>query len=76
MTIERFRKLRGMSWVKRGMRVEHTYNGKKGRVSGANSSANLNITFDGQSYSENCHPWFMMKYFDKQGNIIKEYGDK
>lgn len=64
-----------MPFVKRGMRVEHTYNGRKGRVSGANSSANLNITFDGDSYSQNCHPQWKMKYFSVNGRLIEEYDD-
>ena len=46
MKMAQFRKSRNMPWVKRGMRVEHTYNGKKGRISGANDGANLNITFE------------------------------
>jgi hypothetical protein len=74
MRMDAFRKDRCMPFVKRGMRVEHTYDGRKGRVSGANSSANLNITFDGKSYSENCHPKWMMKYFDADGNVIADYG--
>ncbi len=75
MKMEAFRKNRNMPFAKRGMRVEHTYNGKKGRISGANCSANLNIIFDGQKHSENCHPHWMMKYFDGQGQLIKEYGE-
>ncbi len=74
MTMDRFRKSRSMEFVKRGMRVKLTYNGRMGRVSGANSGANLNITFDGDNYSQNCHPWWMMQYFDKDGNLLKEYG--
>lgn len=73
MTLKDFRIARHMPFVKRGMRVEHTYDGKKGRIAGANSSANLNIIFDGENYSRNCHPHWMMKYFDNDGNVIKEY---
>lgn len=72
MRMSDFRRVQGMPFVKRGMRVEH--NGKKGRVSGANSSANLNITFDGQNHSKNCHPRWMMQYFDKDGNVIADFG--
>ncbi len=71
MKIEDFRKSRCMPFVRRGMRVK--YNGKNGRIAGANYSANLNIIFDGEKVSINCHPWFMMKYYDKKGNLIKEY---
>ncbi len=73
MNMRDFRKSRGMPFVKRGMRVLHTHNGRAGRISGANSSANLNITFDGDSYSQNCHPYWMMKYFDANGKVIAEY---
>jgi hypothetical protein len=75
MGMEAFRKRRNMPFVKRGMRVECTHSGKKGRVSGTNSSGNLNITFDGQKFSKNHHPWWKMKYFDGQGQLIKEYGE-
>ena len=75
MKIADFRKSRGMPFVKRGMRVVHTHSGKKGRISGANSSCNLNITFDGDNYSQNCHPWWMMQYFNEKGEIIAEYKD-
>jgi hypothetical protein len=73
MKISDFRKNRGLHFVKRGMRVIHTHNGKKGRIAGANSGANLNIIFDGQNYSENCHPYFMMQYFDDKGKMIAEF---
>jgi len=74
MKISEFRKARNMPFVKRGMRVVHTHSGRSGRVSGANSSCNLNITFDGDNYSQNCHPYFMMRYLDESGHIIQEYG--
>lgn len=73
MKMERFRKIRCMPFVKRGMRVKFTYDGREGRVSGANSSANLNITFDGKNYSQNCHPKWKMQYFDNSGGLIAEY---
>ena len=74
MKMEAFRKYRGMPFVKLGMRAEFTHSGQKGRIAGANSSANLNIIFDAQKHSENCHPNWMMKYFDDKGQLIKEYG--
>ena len=63
-----------MPFVKRGMRIKH--DGRNGRVSGANSSCNLNITFDGLNYSQNCHPYWKMQYFDGNGKIIAEYKDQ
>ncbi len=73
MKMKHFRAYRGMSFVKRGMRIKH--DGRNGRISGANSSCNLNITFDGDNYSQNCHPYWKMKYFDDDGKLIAEYGE-
>ena len=73
MKLQDFRKHRNMPFVRRGMRVIHTHNGKSGRIAGANSSANLNVIFDGERKSVNCHPFFKMQYFDN-GKLIKEYG--
>ena len=73
MKLKDFRKRRNMPFVKRGMRVVFTYDGRKGRIAGANESSNLNIIFDGEKKSVNCHPYFKMQYFDKQGELIKEY---
>ena len=53
MTLKDFRQHRNMPFVKRGMRVIHTHNGKTGRIAGANPSANLNIIFDGETRSVN-----------------------
>ena len=73
MKLKDFRKHRNMPFVKRGMRVIFTHDGRKGRIAGANESSNLNIIFDGERHSVNCHPYFKMQYFDKQGKLIKEY---
>jgi hypothetical protein len=73
MKISDFREYRGLPFVKRGMRVE--MDGKPGRVAGANSSANLDIIFDGDNYSQNCHPYWRMKYFGNGGEVIKEFND-
>ena len=73
MTMNQVRKSRGMPFIKRGMRIYHSHNKRYGRISGANSSGNLNITFDGDNYSQNCHPHWKMKYFDADGKLIDEY---
>ena len=73
MNIDYFRKCRNMPFVRVGMRVFHMHNRKFGRISGANDSANLNIKFDGKNYSENCHPKWKMKYYDKEMRVIAEY---
>lgn len=73
MSLEQVRRWRGIPFIKRGMLVEHTHNGRKGRIAGANSGLNLNIIFDGDRHSTNCHPNWMMKYYDSNGDLIKEF---
>jgi hypothetical protein len=75
MNLDYVKKHRGLKFAKRGMRVEHTYNGKTqtGRITSGNSSGNLNILFEGKKKPENCHPRWAMKYFDKDGNVIAEF---
>jgi len=51
-----------------GMKVEHR--GKQGVIVGANCSQNLDVCFDGNYHSDNCHPYFEMKYFDNKGELI------
>lgn len=53
-----------------GMRVEVA--GKTGTLVG-NYGMNLYVVFDGQWIRSNCHPWWETKYFDKEGNVIKDY---
>lgn len=62
---------RGIEFAYIGMRVE--VDGQKGTIVGANDSCNLDICFDGKWWGDNCHPWYMTKYFDQSGNLIKEY---
>jgi hypothetical protein len=62
---------RGIEFAYCGMRVEVA--GKPGVIIGHNSSANLDVLFDGWDALSNCHPWWKMKYFDKEGNLIADY---
>lgn len=64
---------RGIEFAYLGMKVE--VDGKPGRIVGGNRSLNLDICFDGNHWKENCHPWWRMKYFDNQGNLIKAFED-
>ncbi len=73
MTISEIRKQRSMPFLKVGMRVFHTHNKKFGVVTGANNSQNINVKFDGDKFTQNCHPHWMMQYFDKDEKMIKEY---
>ncbi|MBG9693262.1 hypothetical protein ABD91_21230 [Lysinibacillus sphaericus] len=65
---------RCMPFLKRSMRVE--VDGKMGVVTSGNSSGNINVRFDGQKYTENCHPHWRTRYFDKLGNIVADYYEK
>lgn len=71
VSLEYIRIRRNLPFVKRGMRIE--VDGKMGTITSGNRSGNLNVRFDGEKYPQNCHPWWKTKYFDKQGNIIKEF---
>jgi hypothetical protein len=73
MNMAYFRKQRNMEFIKRGMRVVNTFTGRAGRISSVNCSGNLNVKFDGDNFSINCHPKSMMQYFDKSGGMIAEF---
>ena len=77
MNLDYVKHQRGLSFIEKGMRVELAYGAtkKKGVVKGGNSSGNIDVLFDGCKRAENCHPTWAMKYFDKDGNIIAEYGE-
>ena len=60
-----------MPFLKRGMRVE--VNGKMGVVTSGNHSLNINVRYDGNNYSQNCHPKWETRYFDKDGVVIADY---
>jgi len=66
---------RGLPFLKRGMKVELNYSGKtkSGVITGGNTSGNINVRFEGNNYSENVHPRWAIKYFDKMGNVIAEF---
>lgn len=69
----RVKEYRDIGFAFMGMRVE--VDGRPGTIVGANSSANLDVCFDGESWRSNCHPWWRVKYFDNFGNIVREYRD-
>jgi len=64
-------KNRGVPFVEIGMRVE--LQGKKGIIKGFNSSANLNVLFDGEKDETNCHPTWEMIYYNSNGSICKDF---
>ena len=64
---------RGLPFVKKGMKVQLTYNEKTGIIVGANLGGNLNVQFEGQKHYENVHPTWSIKYYDANGNILAEF---
>lgn len=64
---------RAIDFAYQGMKIE--VDGQPGVIVGANNSMNLDVCFDGRYYAENCHPWWKTKYFDRKGNLIKEFND-
>lgn len=62
---------RGIAFAYMGMRIE--VDGNMGTIVGSNHSVNLDICFDGKWWAENCHPWWETRYFDSNGNVIKDY---
>lgn len=59
--------------IKKGSVCE--VNGKRGKVVGGNSSANLNVLFDGDKHPMNCHPYWKMKIFHSDGSILYQSED-
>jgi len=73
MSIGQVRKSRGLPFLKVGMRVFSTHNGKYGKVTGSNSSMNINVKFDGDNHTQNCHPLWKIAYLDIDGNEVARY---
>lgn len=71
---ERTARNRGVPFAKVGMKVE--CEGRAGVIVGRNNSANFDVLFTEGKHSGqvlNCHPNWMMRYFDNDGNLIKEF---
>lgn len=70
---DRMKVNRGIEFTYMGMRVE--VNGKAGTITGYHGF-NLMVLMDGDTRPGNCHPWWETKFFDKQGNVIRDYTEK
>ena len=75
INLDYVKKQRGLTFVKKGMKVETTYLKRFGVIKSGNSSGNLNILFEGDKKPQNCHPTWAMKYYDENDNVIAEYGE-
>jgi hypothetical protein len=73
-TFERMKQYRDIPYAYQGMKIEVC--GKPGTIVGANSSANLDVVFDGQWHENNCHPHYETVYFDRRGNIVADFRNK
>jgi hypothetical protein len=73
MNLDYVKKDRGLDFIEKGMKVE-CY-GRMGIVISGNNSGNINVKFDGEKYLSNCHPMSCIKYFDKDGKIIKSFDE-
>lgn len=69
---ENMKKRRNIPFAFMGMNVE--VDGHKGVLVG-NKGLNLLVVFNGNDFGSNCHPWWRTKYFDNNGDLIKEYQD-
>lgn len=49
--------------------------GRAGRIWGGNSSANFNVKFHDDGSIGNCHPYWKMKIFGKDGELYYEHKD-
>lgn len=70
---ERMKERRGIPFAYIGQRVilhSGTRGDIQGTICGANHSDNLDIVFDGTSWTENCHPHYQLDYLDGTGNVI------
>ncbi len=74
VSLSKIREIRNMSFIKRGMRIE--VDGHIGKICSGNISDNLNVRFEGERFTRNCHPFYKTRYFDKSGNVIQDYADK
>ena len=75
MSIATVRKQRGMPFLKIGMKIYNKHSKRFGVITSTNLSGNINIRLDGDNFSSNHHPRWQLKYFDKDDNVIAEYGD-
>lgn len=73
--IETIKEQRGIPFIKKGMRVQSIHNGKFGLIKGGNWSGNLLVLMDGEKKKGSYHPTWQMRYFEKDGSLIKEFGE-
>lgn len=68
--VRRIAKARAMPFLHTGMSV--TCDGLKGKIIGKSAGNYLKVAFEDGTQGE-CHPRWKMKYFDKEGKLVREY---
>lgn len=61
---ERMKHQRNLPDIFIGQRV--VVDGKKGTICGSNESGNLDVCFDGDTWTNNCHPHWRVEYLNEQ----------
>ena len=69
---ESMKEARGLDFLTRNMTVEVA--GERGKVVGSYMH-NLLVRFDGKKHDTNCHPFWRVKYYADNGDLVKEYND-
>ncbi len=69
--VDRVCEYRGIPKIKKGTPCEVV--GERGRIWGGNSSANFNVKFDSDGRIRNCHPYWKMKIFNKDGSVLYDH---
>lgn len=63
--------VRGLKFVEKGMQVR--VGDKFGVIIGGNDTGNIDVKFNGNTWSDNCHPTYDIIYFDKDGKVLADY---
>jgi len=69
--LEYVRQKRHLPFLRRGMVVD--MKGERGVITRGNSSGNIQVRFDGQKHSCNCHPTWETTYYDRDGKVIADF---
>ena len=71
--INRVCDFRELPRVKKGQKCD--VDGRTGVIFGGNHSANFNVKFDDTKQILNCHPYYKMKIFKNDGELLYKSDD-
>lgn len=66
---DKMKKYRNIDFIYQGMKINVC--GKDGIIVGYNSGMNLDVVFNNNIYTDNCHPHWETTYYDINNKIIK-----